>query len=154
MSYSYYITPENFNTALANGICENTLIKRVRTHGWDIERAITTKPERGKWSKWIEIAKGNGISPSVFYTRITRDRMSPEVAATASVLSPQENAKRGYESKRKYPKEYEGMALENGISYDSFCYRMRKGWDPIEAATKPMRGKHDPPGNKNVTVRF
>lgn len=36
-----YITDDDVATAKVNGICKSTLVNRVRTYGWDIERAIT-----------------------------------------------------------------------------------------------------------------
>ena len=36
----WYITPDDFERAAKNGINKDTLRQRVRTLGWDIERAI------------------------------------------------------------------------------------------------------------------
>ena len=38
----WYITPDDFERAAKNGINQDALRQRVRTLGWDIERAIKT----------------------------------------------------------------------------------------------------------------
>ncbi|WP_261795499.1 hypothetical protein [Bacillus licheniformis] len=62
--YDFYITPEEFAQAEANGICKDTLIWRVRRQGWSKQRALTEPvqfQDRDKfsaiWDKWGKLAK-------------------------------------------------------------------------------------------------
>ena len=38
----WYITPDDFERGIKNGISKDTLRQRVRTLGWDVEKAIKT----------------------------------------------------------------------------------------------------------------
>ena len=139
MDYQYYITPSDYAKALSNGISYNLLTKRVRDYAWGIERATTTPPQsHSKWNGWLEVAKQNGISHSTFYTRINRDEMSPEKAATTPITPQHVISQKMSEKTRIYPKKYADMAIANGISRYAFVERMSRGWEPLDAATRPI----------------
>jgi len=140
MSYDFYITPTHYETAKQNGISTRLLTDRVRILGWSIERATKDPPRKqGDWKKWTGIAKANNISLSVFYRRVNELGMSPDDAATISMMSKITLISNIAIAKRKYPKEYEDMALTNGIGKKTFVSRMFRKWNPLEAATKPVK---------------
>lgn len=124
-----YITPEEYDIAEKNGISKKLLERRIRTYGWDRERALT-EPPGSKYGKWIEIAEKNGIKRQTFYVRVN-EGMTPEEAATKPI--------------RVWPKRYDSkwikIAKENGISPDAFRGRVRLGWSQEKAATTPLRGR-------------
>jgi len=139
MSYEFYITPEQYKIAAQNGISASLLTERVRALAWDIKRATTTPPRRQvSWASWIEIAKKNGIRPDTFRSRVNRQGMTPEQAATTPAMPREEIVKAMAKIRRKYPKHYEDMAVDNGITRDAFRSRMKRGWGPKKAATVPM----------------
>ena len=142
MAYQYYVTPDNYSTALQHGISANLLTKRVRDYAWSIERATTKKPQqKNKWNGWLEVAKQNNIVHATFHTRMFRDGMSPEKAATTPLMSNIKTLEKMTEGKRKYQKEYRDLAKENGISIYTFGDRMRRGWTLMESATRPLMTK-------------
>lgn len=72
--YDFYISPEEYKIAESNGICKKTLEYRIRSSGWDKQRAITD-PIKYKGEEWIsvkEIALKNGISRTTFTQRRKR----------------------------------------------------------------------------------
>ncbi|MDP4158401.1 MAG: hypothetical protein Q8911_01375 [Bacillota bacterium] len=142
MAYSYYITPEQYEIAAKNGIRANTLNTRVRSYGWSIERAISQPIQKHYvWGELLKVANKNGIGYKTFYTRIKRG-MTPQEAASIPVKTKEEVVNTMTERTRKYPKFFLDLARSNGISKDTFGYRMRRGWDPMDAATlKPMNKK-------------
>lgn len=80
-----YLTPEDYKIAESNGIPKKLAYQRFYLEDWSAERAIT-QPRQRNISKWVEIAKRNGISKSTFYHRVSK-RMgwSPYKAATTPV---------------------------------------------------------------------
>jgi len=139
MSYHFYITPEEYQTAEQNGINARLLAKRVRDCAWGIERAMTTPPRiKGKWNDWVTIAAKNGISADTFRTRIHRG-MEPSQAATDPILTRSEIID---QKVRIHPKFYADLAKENGIKARTYESRVYRGWKPEDAATKPtMTGR-------------
>jgi hypothetical protein len=86
--YEFYITPEEYQTAKDNGISKKTLEYRVRSSGWNKQRAITEKPrKRSSIKKYIEIANKNGICEGTFLNRIRKLKWSMEKASSKSVMS-------------------------------------------------------------------
>jgi transcriptional regulator NrdR family protein len=51
-----------------------------------VEEAIVTPPNYGKYTKWKEVAKANGIALPTFYTRINVNGWTAEKAATTPLL--------------------------------------------------------------------
>lgn len=138
--FDYYITPEEYARAAANGISAQRLEYRVRSAGWDKERAIVTPPRpRKDRSKWRKIAEQNGIPRYLFYLRIHQHGWDEERAATQPIASDEDrtlNAKIGMEAARVHPAEYIDLARANGIPYKRFAWRVRHGWSYERAATE------------------
>ena len=89
-TYHFYITPEQYEIALQNGISKARLYQRVNLQGWSIERAIHEKPQeqrKGLWYKWGHLATYNGISKRQFLDRVSskKTKMSCYEAATRPI---------------------------------------------------------------------
>ncbi len=139
--YDFYITPEEYSMAESNGICRNTLEKRVRDLMWNKKRAITEGPrklDRNLDKKYIELAKNNGINIETFASRITKLGWSQELAAIVPALDNLIVLENAREKKRKYPKEHLEMAIRNGIKRRLFYTRIQRGMTSLEAATTPL----------------
>lgn len=135
----YYIAPDDYARAEANGISAETLVQRVRVYGWDTGRAAT-QPIRVRQdrSHWRALAEANGITRDAFYRRINQYGWSLEQAASTPLISKTESMKRCREIRRKYPQEWIAVAAENGITSALFRERVLKyGWDYQKAATAP-----------------
>lgn len=148
--YDFYITPEEFAQAEANGICKDTLIWRVRRQGWSKQRALTEPvqfQDRDKfsaiWDKWGKLAEENGVSRAVFRYRLRRG-WTKEKAATTPKIDQNEHMKRMCElsprtKRRKFSEKLVKLAEKNGIRYTTLQSRVKKlGWDPYTAATTPV----------------
>lgn len=134
MSYYFYISPSDFETASKNGISPDTLIHRVRLRGWERERAIN-EPCRKKTdlSKWSKVANKNGISYGTLQRRIERG-WTPEMAATTPLIDHGKQIAQVQIDNRIYPQKYVDRARQNGIRYATFTWRMRQGWTMEEAS--------------------
>ena len=140
MSYNFYIPPTAYEAAKQNGISTRLLTDRVRVLGWSIERATRDPPRKqGDWGKWVDVAKANNISSGTFYRRVNESGMQPEQAATMLKMDKQTRIGNIAIAKRKYPKELEDIAAANGIGKKTFVSRMFRKWNPLEAATTPVR---------------
>lgn len=136
--YDYYITPEEYNMAAEIGIRPQLLEVRIRTLGWNKERALKTSPHTKKPLKdWVEVAEKNGICYSTLRYRANQLGWELERAATQPLQDRVAQATHAYEMSRKYPVEYLNMALENGIPERTFHRRMKSGWDIEVAASRP-----------------
>lgn len=143
MSYDFYITPEEYDQAEANGIKQATLEYRVRGAGWKKEEAIKTKTrKREEIPKWVlDKAEKNNICYGTLTRRIHQG-WDYERACTQLSVSTSDNAIAQSEKLRKYPKEFTDLAISNGIQLKTFYYRMKAGWDIYKAAThKPLTAK-------------
>ena len=124
-----WISEENLQKALNNGINYHTLYSRIK-NGWTIKEATTIPVHEGAITKEEkEIAESNGISYYTVYSRINESGMSIEEAIIAPL---------GVCKERKHGK-WTKMALENGILETTFYSRLKLGWGYEEAATKPVR---------------
>jgi len=141
MSHYFYITPEEYAEAEKNGVDPQSLDRRVRELGWKKERAMTTP--LGKFTnrkKWVEIAEKNGIKYQTFMTRVNQWGWDEERAAT----EPLQNRAKAAEEAAKHRKDritntsLVQKAKQNGISYHTYRARIKRGWDPEEAATAPL----------------
>ncbi|MDA8228741.1 MAG: hypothetical protein M0T74_13790 [Desulfitobacterium hafniense] len=138
MTYSFYITPEDYRIAEQNGISPKVLETRIRRFGWHKERAITQPVQKFKNHKeWAKIAEQNGIPYHTFYQRL-RLGWTNEQSATTPKISPL-NSPRRY---RRYPVEYSDRAKELGI-YRLFLHRMHCGWDLTKACSTPAMTKSE-----------
>lgn len=140
--YDYYISPEEYTVAAANGITPKLLNHRVRELGWDKKRAMATPVRKmTDRSHWRKMAEQNGISYKTFTSRIYMG-WTEERAATTPLPSPEEvrqNALRASEKARAHPEEYIQLAEQNGIPYATFQQRVtRLKWDYERAATEPV----------------
>ena len=142
--YDYYITPEEYEIASKNNISRDNVNKRIRWLGWSKKRAITEKPRHpnNDYSEWLDILDKNGINRQTFYTRI-RNGCDINKAVTMPAMTKEEKfnllneiAKKKV---RKYPKEIVELAKSNGISYNTFRFRVSQSkWDMMRAATTPL----------------
>jgi hypothetical protein len=138
--YDFYITPDEYEAAMANGVGPKLLEIRVRRLAWNKERAIQTPPHEKKSLKdWVEMAENNGICYSTLRYRINRLGWEPERAATQPLQDRSRMAKYASECSRKYAASYQRLAEKNGIPERTYHRRMKDGWDPQVAATRaPM----------------
>ena len=136
--YDYYITPEEYAIAESNGISKVNLEWRIRGGGWDKQRAITIPIRIYKdHSKTVALAKEHGIG---YRQLIRRLRLGWDTHRAATAPITDYSKKREFvlkmnELKRKYPRIAIELASQNGIKYDTFKHRLRRGWDLIDAAT-------------------
>lgn len=144
--YDFYITPEEYAQAAANGISGHTLDVRIRLHGWSKQRAMTEPVNRRyykhpAYDQLKGLAEENGIPLRVFGVRLCID-WEPERAASyphrPRSLGNERIAEYG-RARNKYPAELIERAAANGISRTTFICRVRdSGWDPEVAATRPL----------------
>jgi len=135
MSYEYYITPQEYDQAQQNGISPGALTIRIRRLAWPKIRALTAPPRQRRSVKdWVNLAEQNGIKPKTFYRRVERG-WDLERAATQSLSNKKEVMLQNRKDNRVYPKAIIERAIENGVSYELFTWRMRNGWTMEEAST-------------------
>jgi hypothetical protein len=140
--YDYYITPEEYDQAAANGIGARQLNRRIRDFGWSKQRAITESPrEVLDRRELLRIAASNGVGRVTFQTRISRG-WDAEKAAMTPPSSKAENAERFRrlaDEKRIIPIDVKELAERNGISYKVLSWRiLRAEWSHDRAATEPV----------------
>lgn len=138
--YDFYIAPEEYQQAAANGIRAALLEVRIRTLAWSKERALSTPPHRKKrlGRDWIALAEQNGICYSTLRYRVNRLGWDKERAATQPLQDRKVQADIAREGCRKYPDEILELAKKNGINYTAFRKRITEsGWDMMRAATTP-----------------
>ena len=142
--YGWYITPEEYETAAANGISSSTLEARIRRLGWPKERAITEPPRKSKITREIvELAQRNDIPYQTLYWRIYAG-WAPERAATEPVADRAERVRRAHDARRKIPADLVDLAKRHGIKYVTLYKRVSEmGWDPVTAATTPIMTKSE-----------
>ena len=143
----WYITPEEYERAAKNGISRGCLSKRIRSSGWDKERALTTPPQKRRprsiRSKWVDVAEKNGIPKATFYWRVNTAGWDEERAATTPPTKTSECMRRARQKSprcknRRYSPELVALAESNGIKYGTYTFRVKEcGMDPYEAAVTP-----------------
>ncbi|BCG57466.1 hypothetical protein [Paenibacillus sp. URB8-2] len=140
MPYEFYITPEEYERAEANGVSRMRLEYRIRSWAWEKERAITTPPRPMQdRSEWRKVAEANDIPRKLFYQRILKYGWSEERAATQPIATDVDRARHGrlgMEAARVHPAEYIDLARKNGVPYKRFAWRVRHGWSYERAATE------------------
>lgn len=143
--YDFYITPEEYERAAANGVSKLTLEERIREYAWDKERAITTPVrelnEIGKQN--IEKAKNNGVTYANLRMRLSNgwsmERATTEPLTNMSALC----AKLGKENK-KYPSWVYENLMKNNIPLGTFYKRVNKcKWSLEKASTTPIMTKRE-----------
>lgn len=143
----FYISPEEYERAAANGVSYRQLNWRIREAVWDKEKAITTPPRKlTDRSKWRKIAEENGISRELFYVRVINQGWDSQRAATTPLPTAEEKTasmRRAMDSRRVNPPEFIALAQENGIPYKTFNWRVKHGWGYERAATTPITPRSD-----------
>ncbi|APA04072.1 hypothetical protein [Bacillus velezensis] len=145
----WYITPEEYERAAKNGISRGCLSKRIRSSGWDKERALTTPPQKRRSrsirSKWVDVAEKNGLPKATFYWRVNTAGWDEERAATTPPTKTSECMRRARQKSprcknRRYSPELVALAESNGIKYGTYTFRVKEcGMDPYEAAVTPLK---------------
>lgn len=139
---NYYITDEHYKIAKRNGINDFTLRSRIHNYGWEINRAITEKPQKRNstgWSEWKETALANGIGRDTYFSRISRGK-SPEEASTLPKMNSKDMMEKLVSAVRLYPAEFYDISVSNGISKKLFYQRVSiLGWSLEDACTIPPR---------------
>lgn len=129
------ITEEQYKIAESNGIKRKTVNDRVKSLGWNIERAITQKVKsvsKTKHTEYIKIAEKNGINKGCYQSRIARG-WSREKASTVPA-----------NFWIRITKDIDKLLKENGIERATYLSRINKyGMDPYEAATRPVTTKKE-----------
>lgn len=136
------LTKEDYAIAARNGISRTTAYRRYEDLYWTKEEAITAKPKPRKQANGripkketvltkeeYAIALENGISPQTAYSRRERLKWSVEKCITEPV---QESVNW---------KDWKEIAEKEGITYIRFWRRLKKGMEPMEAATMPTNKK-------------
>ena len=141
--YPYYITPEQYDKAAKNGINKKRLETRVRSLGWDIDRAMTEELNKGRRflpKELIDKAEKNGINRRLLYNRVRKGMYEKE----AATMPKKERIKNGSEARRVYSPEMIELAKKNGIDYPTFRNRVKYGGlSEKEAATKPVMSRKE-----------
>lgn len=134
----FYLSPEDYQRAAVNGIHEKLLEYRFYTTNWDKERAITQPVRTGKISSELFAkAETHGITPDQLRWRLDNTELTEHEAAT---ISKQELFDRRINSQSTYVSPaIKKLGEENGIKYQTVYMRIKKGMNPVKAATmKPL----------------
>ena len=136
-NYEFYITPEEYAIAEKNGIDNHTLEQRIRSYGWDKDKALNTpkKIRINRYKQYLNIAKENNISKQLFYTRISSGWDALKAATTPKMKPNGPKSKFSNEIIEKYK--------ENGISSSTFRWRIRAGWSIEDACTIKTMTKNE-----------
>lgn len=128
------LTAEDYAIAASNGISRATAYRRYEDDFWPKELAITKstkkrtpRSESGLTNEHYEIAAKNGISAQAVYNRRKNLKWDIEKCITWPV-----------QNKVNW-NEWREIAEKTGISYAGFWKRIKKGMEPMEAATKPKK---------------
>lgn len=128
--YDFYITPEEYELALKNGISKSTLEARIRKYGWSKYKALNNPVKKSNLEYWYKLAKSNGICKGTFMDRVYRLKWSLIKSASTPVM---------IKRNKKYPDWVDKLLARNGIKRTTFYNRVYAGWDIVKAATKkPM----------------
>lgn len=158
MTYEYYITPEEYAIAEGNGINKKALDFRVRDAGWNKQMALVTpvRQKSDELTKWAKIAKQNGIKSGTYNSRVHWRGWDPKTAATKPLETDEERKMRvekAVNARRVIPKELVDLANKSGVAIPTLSYRIKHGWDPHKAATKPaMSGKKVKEHNERLSI--
>ncbi|MFI8714465.1 hypothetical protein [Brevibacillus brevis] len=140
--YRFYITPDEYALAAANGIHAEAVNIRVRLWAWKVEHAITIPIRKQKDRRqWAKVAKENGVCYQTFMNRVLSLGWDEEKAATTPILDRYEVIKEIADKKgRIIPREYLELAKKNGLQ-NIVHKRVKRGWDFKTAATLPPMDK-------------
>lgn len=151
----YYLTDEDRAIAEANGIKRTTLLERIYSLGWSIEKAITTPPKNRPFvidEETAKLLKKNGIKEITFKNRVKRYGWSIEKARTTPTLEISEIC-----TMKKPPlvsREQYIIAESNGISRSTVYHRVSiRGWNIEKAITTPPLSKNQIKYGKKLRER-
>lgn len=87
-----------------------------------------------------EFAEEVGVHPSTIYTHLRKLglRWPLGIKSPATVADDHSPWARIYITHRGVRKSLTGWAKETGVPYSTLYRRIRDGWDPVEAITKPQ----------------
>lgn len=140
--YDYYLTPEDYKIAAANGIDEKLLYTRVYMRNWSVQRATSTPPcKRNAWG-WVErkeIAIKNGVSYPTYAARV-KSGWDRDKAATTPPLRQKDKVRLMNESKKVVLTTNQiEEAKRNGIPYSVAWKRIKLlNWTIFDAITTPV----------------
>ena len=127
MTKVYYIEPQHFDEAAANGISADCLRDRVHKLGWDIEDAVA-KPPRHRDGYYWHMAQAHGIKRTTYYERLKLG-WTKEAAATTPAHSAQEAMRIAKQhQERLFTDEEWAIARANGVSRGAMYWRVHHGW--------------------------
>lgn len=117
MKRHYYITPDDYARAEANGINKRTLERRVREFGWDIERAVNTPIlSRNKLNEsMVKLAEKNGVSRRLYARRIKELGWTEEQAASVPPMSRKEVGKENAKRATRFTDKQLQIMKKNGL---------------------------------------
>lgn len=141
--YDFYVTPDEYEIAKANGISYRMVNHRIRSLGWGKQKALTAPAimrDRHLNEDFVKIAKQNGISRETFAYRVAHG-WSEEDASTKTVANIKEHMSNLGKKTRKYSKDLIELAERNGINIHTFYSRITRGLTELEAATMPLMSK-------------
>ena len=137
----FYLTDEDLEVAVQNGLNVQTVKDRVYRYGWEINRAITQKVKKRSenCTNWNEWKDKSVVCKNTFISRLKKG-WTHEEAAYKPPMSQSEASKQ----KRKYSEEHYRIARENGISQGVVRYRVSQmKWDIEKAITTPVMSKKE-----------
>ena len=139
----YYITPDDWDIANANGLLPQTVYSRVM-RGWSIDDAVSL-PVRAKKNVpdyLIKRSKEIGLSKAAIKSRIDRGWNLEEAHTTPKLTNDeiQARARRGIEEKGNvmFGEKEKEIMKQNGITYKLAYTRVYvRKWTKKEAITIP-----------------
>ena len=134
----FYLQPEDFEVAAANGSPAAWVKQRFNCGSFEKERAITQPPRTPQVkTELVKQAAANGIDSTTLRWRLANTCLTYEEAAT---MSTREMIDRRIERQSHYvTPDIKRLAESNNIKYQTVYDRIKRGMDPVKAATKkPM----------------
>ena len=146
MEYNFYITPAQYEIGLANGIPRSILSQRVRSSGWNIEKAYSKPIEHYTKDnvdiETLKILSVNGISKETFIKRIFNLGWDRERALNIPPFSKKQAMKKAQESLRKISLSDYARAAEIGVRESTVRSRINNSkWSLEKALTTPLMTK-------------
>lgn len=131
----FELQPEDFERAAANGIHAALVKQRFNSGSFEKERAITQPPRVPRANTELDDqAAANGISSTTLRWRLENTDLTNEEAAT---LSTRKMIDRRIERQSHYvTPDIRKLAESNNIKQQTVYRRIKKGMDPVIAATK------------------
>ncbi|HEK9103294.1 TPA: hypothetical protein SUB30_004767 [Bacillus pseudomycoides] len=149
MILNRWLTEEEYEMAIKNGISRRLVYVRVYQLGWSVEEAITVRKgskhhvKKRKYGNWPDIAEENGIPKQRFYERVRQHGWSVEEAATVLIGKKKQKEINGEMKGKELPTEDDYLlAKQNGIGRKNVYQRVvTYGMSIDKAITKPLGGR-------------